>query len=845
MKYLKFLVLFILFTCLMSCDSSNQEKIIKIKNMDQNDSSYCLIFENSQINLNDYVYSNYNYKFVFNDDEYYIRNKNVFDLVEGENIFKIQSENDEIILTFTRLLKRNIYINLDKENIIVEITKTNYTVDDFIEKIEIPYGYEWNGLIKYSLDNVYFEEINIENIQFKEDCYISPIFTKKTFKVSYKNILEEIEEEFKYGEKFELPIPKKEFYTFNGWYYNDELFNIDEWSFDKDIELVASWKQNIISLNLNSFGGEVDCSCLYDEFGNIILPTSYKNGYIFNGWYLDEFFKEKVYSLNINEYNNQILYANYSLDNENLISTIVSTKFNKHSSSYEQIALFDSSKSGYTSKYWFKIAISKNNDGYYVSNIGKSGSSLSSLGSYDYVLLVYSANSDYNTITNLDLEVGNRVDFLVDPLEMNDSNCINFISFSKRTLDEELNDIVSHLNEKYSSILEVNSNIDLEKSYDFYEITWKSSNREVISDTGVYTKPFTTRNVILEAYILGNKVFEFEVKVEGINDKSTAISTGYIYTPYTTITQTAMDCLDIIYCAFLNLDSNGDWTNLKTMTNNINNYIRDKANKSSTKIVISINQKNSGDFSNVAKSEELREKVANNILDVIKTLELDGVDIDWETPLSSEAGIFTLFMKAIYEKVKAENENYLVTAAIGGGKWAPPKYDLPNSINYLDYVNLMTYSMATGNGFYQNSLYPSTKGRTLVSCSIDESITIYNNLGVENSKILVGIPFYTTVQTDSGGPGSKTGDGKSVWYNKMLSNYPLSESMKEYFDYECGVPYRYDPINKVFISYDNEESIRIKCEYINSIGLAGTMYWQYGQDVNDMLSLAIDKYINA
>ena len=69
--------------------------------------------------------------------------------------------------------------------------------------------------------------------------------------------------------------------------------------------------------------------------------------------------------------------------------------------------------------------------------------------------------------------------------------------------------------------------------------------------------------------------------------------------------------------------------------------------------------------------------------------------------------------------------------------------------------------------------------------------------------------------------------------------------MKEYFDEECGVPYRYDATKQIFISYDNEESIKCKCDYINALGLAGIMYWQYGQDVNDMLSNAIDKYINA
>ena len=195
--------------------------------------------------------------------------------------------------------------------------------------------------------------------------------------------------------------------------------------------------------------------------------------------------------------------------------------------------------------------------------------------------------------------------------------------------------------------------------------------------------------------------------------------------------------------------------------------------------------------------------------------------------------------------MKAANPNYLVTAAIGGGKWQPPKYDLVNSKQYLDYINMMTYSMATGNSYYQNALYKSSKGATLTSCTIDESVKLYNSYGIENAKILVGIPFYLTVQTGSGGPGSKVGTGKSIWYNQLDTTYAVSDTMKEYFDEECGVPYRYDAVNQIFVSFDNEKSIKRKCEYINALGLAGIMYWQYGQDVDDQLSNAIGKYINA
>lgn len=644
------------------------------------------------------------------------------------------------------------------------------------------------------------------------------------------------------GEKITLPEPTKEGYKFLGWYEEEVLIN--EIS-NKDYNLIAKWEENTIELNLETFGGVVNNKVRFDESGIIDLPIPILDGYKFKHWCLDSKLTEKIDVLFKNNYNGEKLYAVYELDNDNLQSSIIITRFNRHVSDYDEVVLFDSTVTGMTSRYWHKILIIEENGKYFVSNIGNDTTKLAELGYYDYLILAYSSYENYQEIVNLDCEIGYEVNFLVDPLNHSSGDCTNIISFSKRNLELDVQEIYNSFNAIYSSIDKINKDIELIDEYNYYNIEWKTSNREALTADGKYIKPFVDRLVTLEAYIGDSKIYEFEVLVEGENKESKALSTGYIYTPYTTITQTAMDCLDIIYCAFLNLDSNGDWTNLKTMTNNINNYIREKAEKSGTRIVISINQKNSGDFSSVAASPELREKVANNILNVIKTLDLDGVDIDWETPSSSESTNFTLFMKAIYEKVKSENKDYIVTAAIGGGKWAPPKYDLTNSIKYLDYINMMTYSMATGSGYYQNSLYPSTRSRTLVSCSIDESIVIYNNLGIPNNKILVGIPFYTTVQTECEGVGTKTGNGKSIWYDKLFTTYALSDTMKEYFDEECCVPYRYDSVNKIFISFDNEQSIKMKCDYINSLGLAGTMYWQYGQDVNDMLSLAIDKYINA
>ena len=724
-----------------------------------------------------------------------------------------------------------IYFDTNGGNIIEPI-EVEYGHKIFIEEVPKKEGYTFNGWV------------NLVEFMPSENITLLATYTINKYKITF--LVDEklyLEYELEYGSNIpEVSVPSKEGYEFIGW---DK--EIPEKMPAGDLVLTGNFKEipqiepDEVTLYLESFGGVVDNKAGYNPDGSINLPTPEKDEYKFLYWAYDRFLTEKVES--IKEYNNEILYACYEYDSSLLKDSTVVTLYNKHAVEYDEITMFDSSKSGYTSKYWYKIGIKKRSTDYYISGIAVSGTSISTLD-FDYVILGYSAASNYKDFINMNIEVGDTVKFLIDPEDLNEDLSTNIVSFLSSSGIEDTTEVNKYLDNLYGSIEIVNQNIDLVTSFDQYQITWKTSNRETISATGEYHKPYVTRNVHLSAYIKETLVYDFEVIVEGEVKKSTALSTGYIYTPYSTITQNAMNQLDIIYCAFFDVNKNADWTNLSKMTNYVKTYIYDKAKIAGTKIVISVNQGESGAFGSIAADEVLRKKLADNILKVIKELNLDGVDIDWETPTSAQAVTFTLLMKDIYETVKAANPEYLVTAAIGGGKWQPPKYDLTNSIKYLDYVNLMTYSMATGNGYYQNSLYKSTKGRTLVSCSIDESIEIFNDLTVPNNKILVGIPFYTTVQTESGGPGSKTGNGKSVWYSYLYSTYKLSDTMKEYFDEECGVPYRYDEVNQIFISFDNERSIEVKCDYINTLGLAGIMYWQYGQDVDDMLSNAIGKYIN-
>lgn len=92
-----------------------------------------------------------------------------------------------------------------------------------------------------------------------------------------------------------LPVPTRYGYSFNCWYYYDELNN-KVWIFDgakynipKDITLIADWNVIYSTIRFNSNGGSYVSSreiAVGKTLGK--LPTTYREGYTFDGWYTEK-----------------------------------------------------------------------------------------------------------------------------------------------------------------------------------------------------------------------------------------------------------------------------------------------------------------------------------------------------------------------------------------------------------------------------------------------------------------------------------------------------------------------------------------------------------------------------
>ena len=62
-----------------------------------------------------------------------------------------------------------------------------------------------------------------------------------------------------------------------------------------------------------------------------------------------------------------------------------------------------------------------------------------------------------------------------------------------------------------------------------------------------------------------------------------------------------------------------------------------------------------------------------------------------------------------------------------------------------------------------------------------------------------------------------------------------------YWDENARAPYLFNSETNQLVTYDDEESVKLKCEYVIDNHMAGMMFWQYASDPNEYLLDAINE----
>jgi len=371
-------------------------------------------------------------------------------------------------------------------------------------------------------------------------------------------------------------------------------------------------------------------------------------------------------------------------------------------------------------------------------------------------------------------------------------------------------------------------------------VNWRSGNPEVavVSETGVVKAEAAGTSIITVTTQDGNKTATCNVTVSEKVEKSNNIIVGYVVSWGTSVPDPTY--LTHINYAFGTINMSNFTQITVGNPDRLKNTVMPLKNlKPTLKILLSIGGWGTDGFSQMASTATRRSGFAASCKSVIDDYGLDGIDLDWEYPTSNMAGIaaspndkanFTLLVQEI--RADIGNDKLLTIAAPSNADY----YDFPSILNYIDYINLMTYDM--GYPPYHNApLYPSSM-EEWGSCS--ESVQSYVNKGVPTNKLTLGIPFY-----GHGDPVATNNDiPQDVEYYRIAS-FINSGKYKDNWDDTAKVPYLTNAAGKYVCSYDDERSIAVKCQFILNQGMLGAMFWEYDQDdSNGTLRKAIYNGIN-
>jgi chitinase len=315
--------------------------------------------------------------------------------------------------------------------------------------------------------------------------------------------------------------------------------------------------------------------------------------------------------------------------------------------------------------------------------------------------------------------------------------------------------------------------------------------------------------------------------------------------------------------AFVDVKDSMAWlTNIETDTINFRRLNNLKKDNPDLKIIISIGGWSwSENFSDAVLTESSRKKFATSSVAIVDQYNLDGVDIDWEYPgLKGEDNVFrdedkqnfTLMFKAIRDELDKlstkTGKTYFLTTALPAFPRLFEVTEMGKVAQYIDYVNIMAYDfyVSGDTAGHHSNLFASENYER--EDSGDKAYAMYRKEGVPAEKLVLGIPFYGRSWL------MKTADNHGInrqvdstmrggGYTKIKDSIMHLPGFERHWDEKAKAPYLWNPSTRQLLVYDDEESVKYKCEYVRERKMGGIMFWQYASDPKEYLLTAVNEHL--
>ena len=296
----------------------------------------------------------------------------------------------------------------------------------------------------------------------------------------------------------------------------------------------------------------------------------------------------------------------------------------------------------------------------------------------------------------------------------------------------------------------------------------------------------------------------------------------------------AMDGVNVVSPTFFRLEQLGKGNVKENVGTAGINYIN-WAHNNGLKVWAMISNESMLDTtSEIMNDYKLRNKLINNIVNLVVKYNLDGINIDFENMYMEDKAMFNRFLIELEPRLNEMGKVLTVdvTAPDGSETWSMC-FDRNTISKVADYIIFMAYDQY-GAG--------SNKEGTTAGCDwVEANITKFlGQEGVNPDKLVLAVPFYTRLWKEANGKvSSETVDLKDV--DKVIPanvEKKWNDNLKQYYiEYtQNGAVY------KMWI--EDLKSISAKLDLINKYKLAGAAYWEKDRESPEVWDIVKEKLGN-
>ncbi len=273
------------------------------------------------------------------------------------------------------------------------------------------------------------------------------------------------------------------------------------------------------------------------------------------------------------------------------------------------------------------------------------------------------------------------------------------------------------------------------------------------------------------------------------------------------------------------------------------------AHSHGVKVMLSVGGwEDSDNFPAVAAADSLRVMFAHSCMWAIREFGFDGIDVDWEFPglpehrgTPSDTRYCTLLLRTVRDSLNAYSKSIgralLLTAALPAGQRLAQNFEMKEVADILDFLNIMTYDFTgawDARSYYNSPLYAPSWIDS--SRCVAGAFSLYHlAYGIPAAKINLGVPFYghtfascTAPNTPHKGADTLHFPPSGAEYSRIVALLP---NFTRHWDDQARVPYLTSDAWNMMVSYDDEQSVRAKAQFVIDNDARGLIIWELTHDV--------------